>query len=53
MKEDSSPMLDVTNISNKENILVDDENVDLGRLVLELISEVKQLKAEVAMLKSK
>ena len=53
MKEDSSPMLDVTNISNKESILVDDENVDLGRLVLELISEVKQLKAEVAMLKSK
>ena len=53
MKEDSSPMLDVTNISNKENILVDDDNVDLGRLVLELISEVKQLKAEVAMLKSK
>lgn len=53
MKEDSSPMLDVTNISNKEDILVDDENVDLGRLVLELISEVKQLKAEVAMLKSK
>ena len=53
MKEDSSPMLDVTNISNKESILVDDENVDLGRLVLELISEVKQLKAEVAILKSK
>ena len=53
MKEDSSPMLDVTNISDKESILVDDENVDLGRLVLELISEVKQLKAEVAMLKSK
>ena len=53
MKEDSSPMLDVTNISNKDNILVDDDNVDLGRLVLELISEVKQLKAEVAMLKSK
>ena len=46
-------MLDVTNISDKESILVDDENVDLGRLVLELISEVKQLKAEVAMLKTK
>ena len=37
-------ILDVSNVKNKEDILVNEENVDLGKLVILLIKEIQELK---------
>ena len=43
--------LDVSNVTNKEEIMLDEDNVDLSKLVTLLIQEVKILKDEVSALK--
>lgn len=42
--ENSIPKIDVSNVRNKEEIMLDEENADLGKLVTLLIKEVKDLK---------
>lgn len=44
--------LDVSNVTNKDEIMLDDGNADLGKLVTMLFKEVKELKARVAELEA-
>jgi hypothetical protein len=52
LTEDNTKTLDVSNVTNKEEIMLDKDNVDLSKLVTLLISEVKKLKNEIEDLKS-
>ncbi len=45
--------LDVSNVTNKDEIMLNEDNVDLSKLVTLLIDEVKKLKLEVEELKSR
>ena len=45
--------LDVSNVTNKEEIMLNDNNIDLSKLVTLLVSEVKKLKNEIKDLKSR
>lgn len=53
MAGDSGPstMLDVSNVSDKDSIMLDEKNVDYGKLLTMLVKEVKDLKAEIKRLK--
>lgn len=46
-----SIMLDVSNVSNKDSIMLDENNVDYGKLLTMLVKEVKELKSEIKRLK--
>lgn len=48
---DSIGQLDVSNVTNKDEIMLDDDNADLSKLVTMIFKEVKELKAEVKRLK--
>lgn len=48
---DSIGELDVTNVTNKDEIMLDENSADLGKLVTVLFKEVKDLKEEVRRLK--
>ena len=45
--------LDVSNVTNKEEIMLNDNNIDLSKLVTLLVSEVKKIKNEIKDLKSR
>lgn len=53
LKGDSIGELDVTNVTNKDEIMVDENNADLSKLVTILFKEVKELKAEIKALKER
>lgn len=48
---DSIGELDVTNVTNKDEIMLDEYSADLGKLVTVLFKEVKELKTEIKRLK--
>lgn len=48
---DSIGTLDVSNVSDKSSIMLDENNADHGKLITMLIKEVKDLKAEIKRLK--
>ena len=48
---DSIGELDVTNVTNKDEIMLNEDSADLGKLVTVLFKEVKELKEEIKRLK--
>lgn len=48
---DTIGKLDLSNVVNKEELLINENSADLGKLVTLLFSEVKNLKAEIVKLK--
>ncbi|MBS6025610.1 MAG: phage tail protein [Paeniclostridium sordellii] len=48
---DSIGKLDVSNVTNKEDLMIDESNIDLAKIVTMLVDEVKQLKLEIKQLK--
>lgn len=48
---DSIGELDVTNVTNKDEIMLNEDSADLGKLVTILFKEVKELKEEIKRLK--
>ena len=52
LNEEGVKILDVSNVSNKSEILADDNNADLGKLVILLFDEVKKLKEDIRHIKS-
>lgn len=46
-----TPKLDVSNVSNKDILMLDDNNIDYAKLLTILVKEIKELKAEVRQLK--
>lgn len=48
---DSIGTLDVSNVSDKASIMLDENNADHGKLITMLFKEVKELKAEIKRLK--
>lgn len=48
---DSIGELDVTNVTNKDEIMLNEDSADLGKLVTVLFKEVKELKEEIKKLK--
>ena len=52
LNEEGVKILDVSNVSNRSEILADDNNADLGKLVILLFDEVKKLKEDIRHIKS-
>ena len=51
MSVESIGELDVTNVTNKDEIMLNEDSADLGKLVTILFKEVKELKEEIKRLK--
>ena len=51
LNDEQAKIIDVSNVSNKKEILIDEKNVDLSKLVTVMLEEIKRLKNEIENLK--